>query len=68
MAKENNMSFLRVIKPEIDFSKDNEPKGQKLHEHAANNLNAFIKNGTLLNDKEESFYIYQISMGGHTQT
>ena len=68
MAKENNMSFLRVIKPEIDFSKDNEPKGQKLHEHAANNLNAFIKNGTLLNDKEESFYIYRISMGGHTQT
>ena len=68
MAKENNMSFLRVIKPEIDFSKDNEPKGQKLHEHAANNLNAFIKNGTLLNDKEESFYIYQISMGEHTQT
>ena len=68
LAKENNISFLRVIKPEIDFSKNDEPKGRKLHEHAASNLNEFIKGGILLNDKEENFYIYQISMGEHTQT
>ena len=68
LAKENNISFLRVIKPEIDFSKNDEPKGRKLHEHAASNLNEFIKDGILLNDKEENFYIYQISMGEHIQT
>ena len=68
LAKENNISFLRIIKPEIDFLNNDEPKGQKLHEHAASNLNEFIKGGILLNDKEENFYIYQISMGEHIQT
>ena len=68
LAKENNISFLRILKPEIDFLNNDEPKGQKLHEHAASNLNEFIKGGILLNDKEENFYIYQISMGEHTQT
>ena len=28
LAKENNISFLRVIKPEIDFSKNDEPLPQ----------------------------------------
>ena len=31
----NSYSFLRVIKPEIDFTSDNEPKGDGLHEHGA---------------------------------
>ena len=68
IVKYNNSSFLRVIKPEIDFPNNDEPSGEKLHQHAAKNLNAFIKNGILLQDKKDSFYIYQISMGEHTQT
>ena len=68
IVKDNNSSFLRVIKPEIDFPNNDETIGEELHQHAAKNLDDFIKNGILLHDKKDSFYIYQISMGAHTQT
>ena len=66
--KNNNKSFLRVIKPEVDFKIGAEPSGRKLHEHAATNLNNYISNGNLLEDKDQYLYIYQISMGAHVQT
>ena len=38
MVEKNNRSFLRVIKPEVDFKKGTEPLGQDLHSHALENL------------------------------
>ena len=67
-TKNNNKSFLRVIKPEVDFKIGTEPSGRKLHEHAAINLSNYISNGNLLEDKDQYLYIYQISMGAHVQT
>ena len=67
-TKNNNKSFLRVIKPEVDFKIGTEPSGSKLHEHAATNLSNYISNGNLLEDKDQYLYIYQISMGAHVQT
>ena len=66
--KNNNKSFLRVIKPEVDFKIGTEPSGSKLHEHAATNLSNYISNGNLIEDKDQCLYIYQISMGAHVQT
>jgi len=68
MVYDNSDSFLRIIKPEIDYSSDIETESEALHYHAAENLQAFIKSGRLQKDKNNSFYIYQISMGQHTQT
>ena len=59
-TKNNNKSFLRVIKPEVDFKIGTEPSGRKLHEHAATNLSNYILNGNLLEDKDQYLYIYQI--------
>ena len=67
-TKNNNKSFLRVIKPEVDFKIGTEPSGSKLHEHAATNLTNYISNGNLIEDKDQCLYIYQISMGAHVQT
>lgn len=67
-TENNNKSFLRVIKPEVDFKIGTEPSGSKLHEHAATNLRNYISNGNLIEDKEQCLYIYQISMGAHVQT
>ena len=64
----NNDSFLRVIKPEIDFSPENEPKGDDLHNHAKHNLLDYIEKGNLIQDTNSCFYLYQITMGNHTQT
>ena len=67
-TKNNNKSFLRVIKPEVDFKIGTEPSGKKLHEHAATNFRKYISNGNLLEDKDQYLYLYQISMGAHVQT
>ena len=68
MVQNNNNSFLRVIKPEIDFSPENEPKGDDLHNHAKHNLLDYIEKGNLVQDANSCFYLYQITMGNHTQT
>lgn len=67
IVKNNKNSFLRVIKPEVDFSDLNE-LDVSLHEHASNNLKNFIADGTLVHENEECFYVYQISIGEHIQT
>ena len=68
MVQGNPNSFLRVIKPEIDFTPGNEPKGDSLHEHGSENLQRYISDGKLVQDKNPCLYIYQIKMGDHTQT
>jgi len=68
MVQNNNDSFLRVIKPEIDFSPENEPKRDDLHNHAKHNLLDYIEKGNLIQDANSCFYLYQITMGNHTQT
>ena len=68
IVKENNDSFLRVIKPETDYELGNEPETEALHHHAAENLDGFIRSGSLIQDDEPCFYIYRISMDHHVQT
>ena len=67
MVQNNSDSFLRIIKPEIDYSPGVEPDSETLHHHAAENLQTFIRSGKLQKDKNLSLYIYQISMDQHTQ-
>ena len=55
MVQDNPNSFLRIIKPEIDFTPSDEPRGQSLHEHGSDNLQAFIKNGRLVRDENPCF-------------
>ena len=68
IVQDNPDSFLRVIKPEIDFTSGKEPKGDSLHKHGFETLRRFINDGKLVQDKTPCFYIYQIKMGDHTQT
>ena len=67
-VQNNNDSFLRVIKPEIDFNSGDEPSGDDLHNHGKSNLQNFIEKGNLVQDANACLYLYQISMGDHTQT
>jgi len=68
MVQGNNDSFLRIIKPEIDFNSGEEPSGDDLHNHGKNNLLDYIEKGNLVQDTNFCFYLYQITMGNHTQT
>ena len=68
IAQNNPDSFLRIIKPQIDYMPNSEPCGDSLHQHAAENLRDFIRSGKLEQDHDLCFYLYQIIMGNHTQT
>ena len=68
MVKNNPDSFLRIIKPEVDFPINNEPKGNSLHKHGSKNLQNLINQKKINQDVKPYFYLYQINMGSHTQT
>jgi uncharacterized protein (DUF1015 family) len=66
-AEGNEMSFLRITKPEIDLPEDTDPYSQAVYDKARENLNLFIKKGWLVPDREAAFYVYRQIMGAHAQ-
>lgn len=67
MAKGNEISFLRVIKPEIDLDPGIDPHDPRVYAKGAENLHALLEQGALQSDEAPCFYIYQQRMGDHVQ-
>ena len=67
LAKDNPMSFLHVVKAEIDFGPDIDTHSGQVYKKGAENLQKFLRDGILIQDASPCFYIYQITMGSHTQ-
>ncbi len=66
-AKENDYSFLRIVRSEIDLPPDTDVYDQKVYEKARENLENFIKEGWLFQDAEPFYYVYKQEMNGHSQ-
>jgi len=67
MAKGNPISFLHVDKAEIDLPPQTDLYDAKVYAKAKENLEKFISDGVLKQDKEPCFYIYAQTMNGRTQ-
>ena len=67
-AEGNPLSFLRVIRSEIEFPPDSNPYDKAVYERARDNLNRLQKNGDLIREENPALYIYRLERGGHTQT
>ncbi len=67
LAQDNPLSFLRVVKAEIDFEPGVSLYSNEIYEKSAANLQALITNGQLIQDDENAFYVYQLTMGDHVQ-
>lgn len=67
MADGNPMSFLNVNKPEITLPVETDPYADEVYNRGRDNLLHFIENGYLVQDTESRIYIYQQTMGDHTQ-
>ena len=63
MAKDNEMCFLRVSKPEIDLPVETNLYSQDVYDKGRENLMLFRKNGYIKEDSEERMYIYMQKMG-----
>lgn len=68
MAGDNAVSFLHVIKPEIDFPEGFDVYNEEVYKKGAMNLSLLISGNILVKDTELSMYVYSQKMGEHCQT
>lgn len=61
------VSFLHVNKPEIDLPEDTDPYDEKVYYKGKENLEKFVKNGWIQEEKESIVYIYSQKMGSIQQ-
>lgn len=66
-AEGNEMSLYRIIRPEIDFPVGTDEHEPFVYDKAAENFALFRKNGWLVQDAEENYYVYAQTMNGKTQ-
>ncbi len=66
-AEGNPKSLYHIIKPEIDFAPGFDEHDPAVYDKAVENFNAFQKNGWLVQDEKDKYYIYAQTMDGRTQ-
>jgi uncharacterized protein (DUF1015 family) len=60
-------SLLHIIKPEIDFAPGFDEHAPEVYAKAVENFNLWQKNGWLVQDQKEQYYVYAQTMEGRTQ-
>lgn len=66
-CKGNEKSLYHIIKPEINFNPICDEHDPKVYGEAVKQFQLFQKNGWLVQDEQENYYIYAQSMNGKTQ-
>lgn len=67
-AEGNPISFLRVIKPEIEFESGFNPHAPEVYQKGRENFSKAVQSGLFIQDKKEHFYIYMLIKDGQSQT
>ena len=67
-AKGKPWSFLHISKPEIDLPEGTDPYADEVYAKARENFDRMREQGILLQDEQASYYLYELTMGEHTQT
>ena len=68
LARGNEASFLRVIRPEIDLPTDLSPYDERVYRQAGANLREFVESGYLRSDTDPGMFLYRLTMNGRSQT
>lgn len=68
MARNNENSYLRIDRAEIDLPKGIDVESDEVYKKAGENLNDFLKREVFIEDEEEHIYIYREIMGNVVQT
>ncbi len=66
-AGNNEKSLYHIIKPEINFPGGTSEYDPRVYDSAAEQFEKFQKNGWLLQDEQENYYLYAQTMNGKTQ-
>ncbi|MDR1824180.1 MAG: DUF1015 family protein [Bifidobacteriaceae bacterium] len=68
MVADKPDSFLHVDKAEIDLDPAIDPYSDQVYQQAAANLADLQRRGRLIRDPQPTYYLYQLTMDGRTQT
>lgn len=68
LAAGNPLSFLHVVRPEIDLPEDTDEHHPDVYRKGADNLADFVESDVMLRDDAPSVYIYQLTLDGRSQT
>jgi uncharacterized protein (DUF1015 family) len=66
-AEGNEKSLYHIIKPEIDFEPGTGEHEQKVYDKAVENFQKFQREGWLVQDEKEQYYLYAQTMDGRAQ-
>lgn len=61
------MSLYHIIKPEINFPQGTDEHDERVYAAAKEQFDLFRKNGWLVQDEQEQYYVYAQTMDGRTQ-
>lgn len=67
LAEGNPLSFLRVLRSEIDLPANTDPYSDAVYAKAADNLAALVASGHLVRETDPVLYAYRMTMGGRAQ-
>lgn len=67
-AAGNELSFLRVVRPEIDFPEDFDPYSEAVYKRGGENLRSLLDSGDMLETDEPGLFVYRQAMRGWEQT
>jgi len=67
LAEGNPLSFLHVVRPDIDFPPEKNPYDPDIYDKASANFRKLIDDGVLTLDSTESLFAYRQVMNGHSQ-
>ncbi len=66
--RKDKYNFYHVTRSEIDLPENVDVHSYQVYERAKENLDSFIKEKILVQDKEPCYYIYELVMNGRSQT
>lgn len=66
-AQDKPWSFLHISKPEIDLPPETDPYSDAVYAKGKENFQRMLQVGVLRRDSADSYYVYRLVMGAHTQ-
>ena len=67
-VRQNPLSFLKIDRPETQFSDDTDMYSQQVYERARDTLLEMLSDGSMIEDPAPCYYLYALTFAGRTQT
>lgn len=62
------LSFMRVVRSEIELPEGTDPYSDAVYNHAKENFQKLVDAGNLIREDGDAMYLYRQEMNGHSQT